>query len=193
MTGQNSPKVFNNALDERVIISITKILFILKESCWYWGSALTSDEAKRMLKTAPTGTFLLRDSTNDRYLFALTVKTDRGVTNLRLNYSKGKFQLESNDDIISPKLPSFECVVQLVNHYMQSKRRILYCSKSSKTSSKRKTMLKVELVQPLYNSVPSLQHLCRRAVHSRMNPDTLSKLPMANTLKQYVMKYPHSI
>ncbi|RDD39430.1 Suppressor of cytokine signaling 2 [Trichoplax sp. H2] len=193
MIGQHSHNVLDHGLDQQAIISITKVLYMLKESCWYWGSRLTSDEAKRMLKAAPSGTFLLRDSSNERYLFALTVKTDGGVTNLRLNYCKGRFQLESNDDIVSPKLPSFDCVVQLVNHYTQSKRRILYCSKSSKTSNKRKAMLKVELAQPFYNNVPSLQHLCRRAVHSQMNSDTLRHLPMANTLMQYIMKYPHSI
>ncbi|CAI9588826.1 unnamed protein product [Staurois parvus] len=67
----------------------------------------------------PEGFFLVRDSTHPSYLFTLSVRTNRGPTNVRIEYSDSLFRLDSNW-LSKPRILSFPDVVSLVQHYVSS-------------------------------------------------------------------------
>ena len=48
-----------------VIIACLAALSVLRESCWYWGN-ISGEKAKEVLKGSSPGTFLLRDSSDQR-------------------------------------------------------------------------------------------------------------------------------
>ena len=65
----------------------------LEDGCFYYPD-LDSDGARALLHEAPEGTFLVRDSSDPRFLFAMTVKTQKGATSVRIQYERGLFQLD---------------------------------------------------------------------------------------------------
>eukprot|EP00061_Rhincodon_typus_P017541 g46270.t1 len=97
---------------------ITTTLRQLDLSGWYWGS-LTASEAKQQLNKMPEGTFLIRDSSHPSYLLTLSVKTNRGPTNVRIEYSNGKFCLDSYY-LAKPRILAFNEVLSLIQHYVTS-------------------------------------------------------------------------
>ncbi|RZF37200.1 hypothetical protein LSTR_LSTR016820, partial [Laodelphax striatellus] len=89
----------------------------LRTSGWYYEGLSWQESSNLLLPTTP-GTFLVRDSSDPRYLFSLSVQTDRGPTSVRLHYADGHFRLDAEAKII-PLMPLFNCVVKLVQHYAQ--------------------------------------------------------------------------
>lgn len=75
----------------------------LQEACFYYQD-LDSDSARALLEKAPEGTFLVRDSSDAKFLFAITVKTAKGATSVRIQYYRGFFQLDCEDQM-KRKLP----------------------------------------------------------------------------------------
>lgn len=88
----------------------------LQESGFYW-SAVTGGEANLLLSAEPAGTFLIRDSSDQRHFFTLSVKTQSGTKNLRIQCEGGSFSLQSDPRSTQP-VPRFDCVLKLVHHYM---------------------------------------------------------------------------
>lgn len=97
--------------EQRIIdlLTVKAALSVLRESCWYWGN-ISGDRAREVLRKCDPGTFLIRDSSDKRYLFSLSVMTVRGPTSIRLIFSRGSFRIETSG-IISPRSP---CVVSLI-------------------------------------------------------------------------------
>ena len=75
----------------------------LQEGCFYYPE-LDSESARALLEKAPEGTFLVRNSSDAKFLFAITVKTARGATSVRIQYYRGFFQLDCEDQM-KRKLP----------------------------------------------------------------------------------------
>lgn len=166
---------------------------------WYWGS-ITASEAKQHLQKMPEGTFLVRDSTHPSYLFTLSVKTNRGPTNVRIEYTDSKFRLDSNY-LSKPRILAFPDVVSLIQHYLMS------CTTESKTEAPypppsplpplQKEMaaaaVHLKLIRPLgrKDSIPSLQHLCRL----RINKCTahVEQLPLPRRMEEYLKQYPFQL
>lgn len=162
---------------------------------WYY-SDTSSQEAKKILHKKPIGSFIVRDSSDPNYLYAISVKTSRGTTSVRILYHKGKFQLDC-DEKLRQKMPKFDCVVRLVDFYVRVGR---YEKNSCRwlESSGRKD-LPVVLKKPHIHSVPDLKHMCRMTVVNSL-PMTLSTtqtktyvdtLSLPTSLKDYVKWYPY--
>ncbi|XP_077980579.1 suppressor of cytokine signaling 2-like [Glandiceps talaboti] len=174
--------------------SIVKTLRMLDISCWYHG-AMSSKEAKEKLRTSPSGTFLIRDSQDPRHLFSLSVKTHRGTTSVRIQYTRdGRFRLDA-DESIRDRTPVFDCVVQLMAHYMEgeesstSGRQLFWLEPSGRKD------VPVKLNCPLKANVPMLQHLCRLSINRSLKRDLAIKyrvcdLPLPPSLKSYLIEYP---
>nr|XP_033782523.1 cytokine-inducible SH2-containing protein [Geotrypetes seraphini] len=188
---------------EEDLLCIAKTFCYLRESGWYWGS-ITATEAKQQLQKMTEGTFLVRDSTHPSYLFTLSVKTNRGPTNVRIEYTDGKFRLDSNC-LSKPRLMAFSDVVSLIQHYVAS------CTVESKGDApyphpplppsssllpgtpKETTAVQLRLIRPLKrkDSAPSLQHLCRLQINKSVIDVTALPLPrrMVDYLTQYPFKF----
>ncbi|NXO22047.1 CISH protein, partial [Cisticola juncidis] len=179
---------------EEDLLCIAKTFSYLRESGWYWGS-ITASEAKQHLQKMPEGTFLVRDSTHPSYLFTLSVKTNRGPTNVRIEYTDSKFRLDSNY-LSKPRILAFPDVVSLIQHYLMS------CTTESKSEAPHPPPLQKEvaaaavhlkLIRPLgrKDSIPSLQHLCRL----RINRCTarVEQLPLPRRMEEYLRQYPFQL
>ncbi|KAM4023304.1 cytokine-inducible SH2-containing protein [Anomaloglossus baeobatrachus] len=189
----------NHRDPEEDLLCIAKTFCYLRESGWYWGP-ITATEAKQRLQKMPEGVFLVRDSTHPSYLFTLSVRTNRGPTNVRIEYSDSLFRLDSNW-LSKPRILSFPDVVSLVQYYVSS------CnSESSKeptsqlpptpTSPKEPAAVHLKLLQPLHRSgeSPSLQHLCRLQINRCVVPGSeLTDLPLPRRMVDYLQRYPFKL
>lgn len=106
-------KTFSSKSEYQLVVNAVRKL---QESGFYW-SAVTGGEANLLLSAEPAGTFLIRDSSDQRHFFTLSVKTQSGTKNLRIQCEGGSFSLQS-DPRSTQSLPRFDCVLKLVHHYM---------------------------------------------------------------------------
>ncbi|XP_070591901.1 cytokine-inducible SH2-containing protein [Erythrolamprus reginae] len=192
----NSPQTRD---PEEDLLCIARTFSFLRESGWYWGS-ITANEAKQQLQKMPEGTFLVRDSAHPSYLFTLSVKTNRGPTNVRIEYADSKFQLDSNC-LSKPRVLSFPDVVSLIQHY------VLSCTVESKSDAPypppmplpppQKELIAsavhLKLIRPLSRKdiAPNLQHLCRLQIN-RCTGKT-DQLPLPKRMKDYLKQYPFQL
>lgn len=86
--------VFSSYEDVKKLNELAKILERVEECPWYWGN-LTGQDSKKVLTGAEPGTFLLRLSSDPKYLFSLSVKTKRGPTSIRIVHENGYFRFDS--------------------------------------------------------------------------------------------------
>ncbi|KAM6126310.1 cytokine-inducible SH2-containing protein [Phoenicopterus ruber ruber] len=184
---------------EEDLLCIAKTFSYLRESGWYWGS-ITASEAKQHLQKMPEGTFLVRDSTHPSYLFTLSVKTNRGPTNVRIEYTDSKFRLDSNY-LSKPRILAFPDVVSLIQHYvtsctMESKNEAPYPPPSPLPPMQKEmaaAAVHLKLIRPLSrkDTIPSLQHLCRLRINkSTANVD---QLPLPRRMGDYLKQYPFQL
>lgn len=148
----------------------------------------------------PEGTFLVRDSTHPSYLFTLSVKTNRGPTNVRIEYADSKFRLDSNC-LSKPRILAFPDVVSLIQHYvmsctMESKNDVPYPPPSPLPPIQKEmaaAAVHLKLIRPLSrkDNAPSLQHLCRL----RINKSTaeVDQLPLPRRMGDYLKQYPFQL
>ncbi|XP_028310864.1 suppressor of cytokine signaling 3-like [Gouania willdenowi] len=157
----------------------------LQESGFYW-SSITGKEANAILAAEATGTFLVRDSSDNRHLFTLSVKTSMGTKNLRIQCDASSFYLQTDPKNIS-SVPHFDCILKLVHYYMPLSKGN---SRSGNTfyiySSGDKIPL--ELIRPLSCSLSTLQHLCRKTVNGHLDISSKGdQLP--HPLKEFLKEY----
>ena len=55
---------------------------------WYWG-AMSFDEAEAMLASRRDGSFLVRDSSDERYILSLSFRSLGGTHHTRIEHYKG--------------------------------------------------------------------------------------------------------
>jgi hypothetical protein len=195
---------FIRAMQEKPLVRqsspnrLAEVLERLSNSCWYWG-AVDSSEATRKLKYQPTGTYLLRDSTDTRHLFTLSVRTDKGMTNVRILYKRGRFSLDS----IEPQdrnMPNFDCVLKLIYYYMRVSnnldgRKVLATGSNEKESNTANAPEEIPFVlkKPLFHKPATLKHLGRTAVNRTYNLEQVLGLNLPPPLENYIIKYPYPI
>lgn len=62
----------------------------LKKMSWYWGS-ISPEYAAKLLEHEEDGTFLVRDSSSECYIFSMTFKLEGQICHSRIEHSKGQF------------------------------------------------------------------------------------------------------
>lgn len=169
----------------------------LQTSGFYWGS-ITANQSKTLLMHKRVGAFLVRASSDPKHLFTLSLKTEAGVTNIRIVMCDGKFSLDQNNGTITRARanqqgsPRFDCVVKLVFYYMLLSWRTFRQS-SSRTGTRDKASAHLSLLWPLYKEVSSLQHLCRRTLNRHVIGDGVHRLPIPAKLKVFLRRYQYPI
>lgn len=129
-------------------------------------------------------------------MLTLSVKTGRGPTNVRIEYSHGRFQLDSSSPARA-RLLSFPDVLSLVQHYATSARgretaQDEECDPVTPPVPKECAVL-LKLKRPLRQpqAFPSLQHLARLTINQ--HTACPSKLPLPKLLLQYLQEYPFQL
>lgn len=175
------------------------VLQTLQTSGFYWG-AINATQSKTLLIHKHIGTFLVRASSDPKHLFTLSLRTESGVTNIRIVMNDGKFsldQIENNGATTRPASASqrtalrFDCVVKMLFYYMLLSRRTL--RQISSNTRKRDRGPTLFLTTPLYKEVSSLQHLCRRTLNRHVIGEGVYKLPIPAKLKVYLRKYQYPL
>ncbi|XP_028674935.1 suppressor of cytokine signaling 3b [Erpetoichthys calabaricus] len=178
-------KIFNSKHEYQLVINALRKL---QESGFYWGT-VSGKDANNLLSAEPTGTFLIRDSSDNRHFFTLSVKTDSGTKNLRIQCDSCSFFLQTDPKCL-PAAPRFDCVLKLVHHYMPSKN-----SPSPSGNGKNNYFIHssgekipLELLRPLLSGVSTLQHLCRKTVNGHLEVST-KREQLPHTLKEFLQEY----
>jgi suppressor of cytokine signaling 2 len=166
------------------LVRIAATLRALRTSGWYYEGLSWQESAEALQSTAP-GTFLVRDSSDPRFLFSLSVQTERGPTSVRLHYVCGQFRLDA-EPRLAPLMPLFECVVRLVEYYIEATKGSAGADGADAETHAKGCLLRhkeqvwvdarghmyshILLTTPLYKKqeVPSLQHVARLAINRRL-------------------------
>ena len=172
--------------------TLIRAYHLLHEALCYHGN-LSMYEARRKLKLSREGTFLLRDSSDLRFLFSLSVKTNRGVTAIRIAYNNGMFRLDCEEQM-AKRMPSFDCILKLLEFCMQitSERRNNMCVFLESTGRRDTSVL---LTKPHVHSVASLKSLARKTLNSMLSTEQLRKLLlfMPPDVEKFMKDYPYRI
>ncbi len=140
-------------------------------SCsFYWGK-MDRYEAERLLENKPEGTFLLRDSAQDDYLFSVSFRKYGRSLHARIEQWNHRFSFDSHD----PGVFASPTVYGLIEHYKDPSCCMFF-----------EPMLTI----PLHRNFPfSLQHLCRAVICDHLKYDSITFLKLPKTLKTYLKEY----
>ncbi|XP_050311299.1 suppressor of cytokine signaling 2-like [Anthonomus grandis grandis] len=172
----------------------------LRQSGWFY-EGITFEESHEMLKSAKVGTFLVRNSSDPKYLYSLSVQTERGPTSVRLHYTNGYFKLDAQAHL-QHVMPAFTSVIDLIQHYVQAFKRYQQRDKNTQVwvDNQGKWYSPIVIQRPLIQETASLKHLARLAIHRsiRTRPASPStpqyrQLELPCSLESYLEEYPHSI
>uniref|UniRef100_T1IYW0 Uncharacterized protein n=1 Tax=Strigamia maritima TaxID=126957 RepID=T1IYW0_STRMM len=163
------------------------------QECGFYYEGIYLQDAVKLLEKKPVGTFLVRDSADSRYLFALSVQTERGPTSIRVHYVNGLFRLDAEANLLD-NMPHFECVLKLIDYYVN-------LSQSDKARShiwldqNGRRDLHIRLCQPLYCRVRSLQHLCRTRILKSVGEREreMEQLPVPKAITAFLRDYPYPL
>lgn len=128
-------------------------------------------EAERLLDGKPEGTFLLRDSAQDEFLFSVSFRKYGRSLHARIEQYNHKFSFDSHD----PAVYASDTVCGLIEHYKDPSCCMFF---------------EPILTLPLHrNFTFTLQHLCRSIITSHLQYDTIDQLQLPHVLKIYLKEY----
>ena len=180
----NDESVLNVKINETEYIpkawNLTHELVRLSKFGWYWGP-LTRNEAEEKLASQCDGAFLVRDSSDERYLLSLTFRSYGRTFHTRIEHCNGMFSFYSQPD--SEGYPS---IVDLIERSMTDSQTGTFCYSRSHTPGS--PSFPVRLINPVsrFARVRSLQYLCRFVIRQYTRVDFVQNLPLPSTLKDWI-------
>lgn len=145
---------------------ITDTAAKLERCGFYWGP-LGVEDAHRMLRDAPLGSYLIRDSRQKDVFFTLSYHAKGGPVSVRLTYSRQKFSLAGNDR-------SFPTLFALLEYYVSSPKK--------------------SLSAPYRKWQPTLQELCRKRIMGITGGGSqISDLPITRVAQDFLLEFPHKL
>lgn len=166
----------SNSLSRNVHTQIDYIHYLVPDllqitKCGYYWGIMDRYEAERLLNNKPEGTFLLRDSAQEEFLFSVSFRRYGRSLHARIEQLNHSFSFDSHD----PDVFASRTVCKLIEHYKDPSSCMFF---------------EPMLLYPLNRTNPfSLQHLCRSIVCSKIAYDDISNLPLPATLKEYLRYY----
>ena len=140
-------------------------------SCpFYWG-IMDRYEAERHLDNKPEGTFLLRDSAQEDFLFSVSFRRYNRSLHARVEQLNHQFSFDAHD----PCVFSAPSVCELMEHYKDPSSCMFF---------------EPMLTRPLSrNFTFTLQHICRAVICDVLVYDQIHDLPIPNSLKLFLQTY----
>uniref|UniRef100_A0A3B1J1P8 Suppressor of cytokine signaling 9 n=1 Tax=Astyanax mexicanus TaxID=7994 RepID=A0A3B1J1P8_ASTMX len=136
----------------------------------YWG-VMDRYEAETLLEGKPEGTFLLRDSAQEDYLFSVSFRRYGRSLHARIEQWNHNFSFDVHD----PSVFHAPTVTGLLEHYKDPNSCMFF---------------EPLLSNPIHRTQPfSLQHVCRAVISSCTTYDGISTLPIPNALKEHLKEY----
>uniref|UniRef100_H2ZMI5 Suppressor of cytokine signaling 7 n=1 Tax=Ciona savignyi TaxID=51511 RepID=H2ZMI5_CIOSA len=153
----------------------------LAQQGWYWGP-LSRTEAEDKLNDTPNGSFLVRDSSDERYLLSLSFRSFGRTLHTRIEHSTGRFSFYENN-----RMQSYDSVVELITDSVRDSQDAgIFCY--SRTRDPLATTYPVRLIFPVsrLSQVRTLQYLCRFVIRQYTRIDHIESLPLPNPVKGYL-------
>ncbi|XP_038612296.1 suppressor of cytokine signaling 4 [Tachyglossus aculeatus] len=148
---------------------VPDLLRINNNPC-YWG-VMDKYAAEALLDGKPEGTFLLRDSAQEDYLFSVSFRRYSRSLHARIEQWNHNFSFDAHDPCVfhSPD------VTGLLEHYKDPGSCMFF---------------EPLLSTPLQRTFPfSLQHICRTVICHSTTYDGVDALPIPSALKLYLKEY----
>ncbi|XP_041121951.1 suppressor of cytokine signaling 4-like [Polyodon spathula] len=152
------------------VCSLVPDLLQINNSSCYWG-VLDRYQAEELLDGKPEGTFLLRDSAQDDFLFSVSFRRYSRSLHARIEHRGQRFSFDERDPCVYQD-PS---VTGLLQHYSDPAACLFF---------------EPLLSLPLPRTFPfSLQHLSRAVISSCTTYQGVDSLPLPPSLKDYLRQY----
>lgn len=107
-SGNCLPEGVISPVDKQSNLDFAASIEAVKDHGWYWGP-LSGDAAEQILSEEPDGSFLVRDSSDDHYIFSLSFKLNGGVRHVRIEHDHGKSYLSTSSAKVYLSFPSLIC------------------------------------------------------------------------------------
>ncbi|XP_076764581.1 uncharacterized protein LOC143431597 isoform X2 [Xylocopa sonorina] len=176
------PKVDDEPVEDTSMdfaASIEKV----KDYGWYWGP-ISGEAAEKILSNEPDGSFIVRDSSDDHYIFSLSFRLNSCVRHVRIEHDQGNFSFGSCTKFKSHTIVDF--IENAVEH-SRSGRYLFFLHRRPVLGP-----MRVQLLHPVsrFKQVQSLQHTCRFVILKMVRRDLIPTLPLPRRLIDY-LSTPH--
>ncbi|KAI1296511.1 Suppressor of cytokine signaling 7 [Halotydeus destructor] len=151
----------------------------VKDCGWYWGP-VSGEAAEKLLANEPDGSFIVRDSSDEHYIFSLTFKLNGLVRHVRIEQDQGNFSFGCLQKFRSNTIVDF--IEDAVEH-SRSGRYLFFLHRRAVMGP-----MRVQLLHPVsrFKQIQSLQHLCRFTLLKYVRRDLIDELPLPQRLKTYL-------
>ncbi|XP_077180153.1 suppressor of cytokine signaling 4 [Paroedura picta] len=163
-----SPPKYHTQIDY-IHCLVPDLLRINNNPC-YWG-VMDKYAAEALLDGKPEGTFLLRDSAQEDYLFSVSFRRYSRSLHARIEQWNHSFSFDAHDPCVfhSPNITG------LLEHYKDPSACMFF---------------EPLLSTPLNRTFPfSLQHICRTVICNHTTYDGIDALPVPPSVKLYLKEY----
>ncbi|XP_069464532.1 suppressor of cytokine signaling 5 [Ambystoma mexicanum] len=148
---------------------VPDLIQITSNPC-YWG-VMDRYEAEALLEGKPEGTFLLRDSAQEDYLFSVSFRRYNRSLHARIEQWNHNFSFDAHD----PCVFHSSTVTGLLEHYKDPSSCMFF---------------EPLLTVPLNRTFPfSLQYVCRAAICRSTTYDGIDALPLPSMLHDFLKEY----
>jgi suppressor of cytokine signaling 2 len=160
----------------------------LLRMCGWYHEGMSWQQSENLLKHAPVGRWLMRDSSDSRYTFAVSVQTNRGPTSIRVYYFLGGFRFDA-EPRMALAMPFFSCPINMLEHYVEYSKKMNEQRKEVWVDYSGQMYSQIYLTQPLLKEVRPLSHLARLVVNRHKLP--IEHLPLI--IRNYIVEYPYTL
>ncbi|XP_061729528.1 uncharacterized protein LOC133534422 [Cydia pomonella] len=173
----SAPQSSRREGDDAVMDFATSIQRV-KDYGWYWGP-ISVEAAEKILSNEPDGSFIVRDSSDDHYIFTLTFKLN-GMRHVRIEHDQGNFCFGGCT------MFKAQTIVEFIENAVETSRsgRYLFFLNLRPVLGP----VRVQLLYPVsrFKRVQSLQHMCRFVILKYVRRDLISNLPLPRRLLDYL-------
>ncbi|NXS17594.1 SOCS6 protein, partial [Mystacornis crossleyi] len=130
-----------------------------------------------------SGPMVVTNSSDDRYLLSLSFRSHGKTLHTRIEHSNGRFSFYEQPDV-----EGHTSIVDLIEHSIRDSENGAFCYSRSRLPGS--ATYPVRLTNPVsrFMQVRSLQYLCRFVIRQYTRIDLIQKLPLPNTMKDYLQE-----